>query len=153
MTRRQALKFSSAPQALWSGGRSSLIAPAFHLALPGYDLLFGSLHLEVIIFRLRVPELRVLALTNPLIRYCLAPGCSPLLAHLRFTKTLYPRISSIFHEGGTRILTCHPWLKKHRSPCPLIDYPSPSTHKLPLDLTLSLNKATFLFTLLLSNVP
>lgn len=41
MTRRKALKISSAPQALWSGGRSSLVALAFQLALPGYDLLLA----------------------------------------------------------------------------------------------------------------
>lgn len=123
MTRSQALKFSSAPQGLWRQGRSNLVALAFHLALPRYDLFFGSLHLEVIIFGFRVPELRVLPLTDPLIRYCLAPGCSPLPAQLRFTKTLYPRISSIFHEDGARIPTCHSWLKKHCFPCLLIDYP------------------------------
>lgn len=101
--------FFSAPSS--TGGRGdpvSLLQPSIwlcqYIVCPGPRGDFGSLHgglgEEGIIFRLRVLELRVLPLMDPLIKYSLVPSCSSLPAHLGFSKTLYQRIALVFCEDG-----------------------------------------------------
>lgn len=109
LTREQALKISPAPQALRAGGVTRSPCSSLPLSFASVSFALGLGETLALcmggwgrraLFRLRVLELKVLPLMDPLIRYCLVRSCSSLPAHLGFSKTLYQRIVLVFCEDG-----------------------------------------------------